>query len=217
MATQDDDKASFHEIAIVYDRFAREASESGRSPCPHKRTDFDWLSDKLSAYSNEKPLLDVGCGSETIAAQLALDDGRLIGIDLSEEMIGLARKKHPQHAFYVMNAQSLRFPDDSIGGAVAYFSLIHLSEIQLGRVLVELNRVLGPKAPLLMTLYGEQSTSETTPSNQPKLSIHSYHEERVQEIIGALDCFTEINVTRRAPHEIEPPYEHLFIETTTRP
>jgi len=52
---------------------------------------------KLELSGNES-VLDIGCGDGKISAQLAqvLKNGRVLGIDLSEEMIQLASQQYPQ-------------------------------------------------------------------------------------------------------------------------
>jgi len=58
------------------------------------------LLQKLELRGNET-VLDIGCGDGTITAEIAamLPNGSVTGIDLSEEMIDLARQRFPSQAY----------------------------------------------------------------------------------------------------------------------
>jgi len=73
---------------------------------------------KLSLKGNES-LLDVGCGDGKITADLArcLPNGKVIGIDSSEQMINLAQStfptsKNPNLAFKLMDARYVSFQEN---------------------------------------------------------------------------------------------------------
>ncbi|MDE6735479.1 MAG: class I SAM-dependent methyltransferase [Desulfovibrio sp.] len=57
----------------------------------------------------QQAILDVGCGTGTLTAELALRAGRVIGIDASPEMIVAARRSFPQLEFLVADALELPF------------------------------------------------------------------------------------------------------------
>jgi ubiquinone/menaquinone biosynthesis C-methylase UbiE len=94
-------------------------------------------------------LLDVGCGPGTITADLAgrLGKGKVVGIDLSEEVVGLAREQHPTSSganlsFQVGDVYALEFADETFDVVYAHQVLQHL-----GRpvdALAEMRRVLKP-------------------------------------------------------------------------
>jgi trans-aconitate methyltransferase len=79
---------------------------------------YDWAKElipKLNLKGNEN-LLDVGCGDGKVTALIAtyLPQGKVVGIDSSEEMIALARKNFPQDkhdnlSFLRMDARDLTF------------------------------------------------------------------------------------------------------------
>ncbi len=58
--------------------------------------------------SNQK-ILDIGCGTGDLLA--ALNPVRGVGIDISQRMIGLARKKHPQFTFKKIHAEDLQIAE----------------------------------------------------------------------------------------------------------
>ena len=92
-------------------------------------------------------VLDVGCGSGWAARLLAEQaiDGRVIGIDVSDEMIRVAREHSAAFAnteFQVASAESLPFPDNSFTHAFSMESLYYYTDI--AKAIREIARVLKP-------------------------------------------------------------------------
>lgn len=54
-------------------------------------------------------ILDLGCGTGALTAEIAARGAEVLGVDRSEEMIAQARKKFPALRFEVMDARELRF------------------------------------------------------------------------------------------------------------
>jgi ubiquinone/menaquinone biosynthesis C-methylase UbiE len=101
----------------------------------------------LAHLAPGQDLLDVGCGPGTITSELAqlTAPGRTVGVDLSSEVIALAREGQsgasPVH-FEQGDVYSLRFEDSSFDVVYAHQVLQHLSEPVAA--LIEMRRVLRP-------------------------------------------------------------------------
>lgn len=94
-------------------------------------------------------LLDVGCGPGTITADLAarVEGGTVIGVDLSEEVVALARQQHlpstgADLSFRIGDVYSLDFVDATFDVVYAHQVLQHLSRPV--EALEEMRRVLKP-------------------------------------------------------------------------
>ena len=79
------------------------------------------LVELLAPKAGER-ILDLGCGTGALTAEIAARGAEVLGVDGSEEMIAQARKKFPALRFQVMDARELRFktapaPDDNRGEA----------------------------------------------------------------------------------------------------
>jgi SAM-dependent methyltransferase len=70
-------------------------------------------------------LLDVATGPGALAGKAASRGARPIGIDLSPQMVELARQLHPAINFYEADVEHLPFPDDAFDAIVCAFGLGH--------------------------------------------------------------------------------------------
>jgi SAM-dependent methyltransferase len=87
---------------------------------------------------------DVGCGTGRLAPYLAANGLSPQGIDLSPEMIRVARRDHPGFRFDVADLRELPFPDASLAGVVCWYSLIFLAPADRPRAFSELARAVKP-------------------------------------------------------------------------
>jgi SAM-dependent methyltransferase len=101
-------------------------------------------------------VLDIGVGSGLPVAAHLLDSGfRVVGIDVSGAMLGLARRNVPAAALARMDLTHLAFAPLSFDGAVAFYSLFHVGREHHAGVLAALASVLRPGAPVLFSVGGE--------------------------------------------------------------
>ena len=70
-------------------------------------------------------LLDVATGPGALAGKAASRGARPIGIDLSPQMVELARQLHPAINFYEADVEHIPFPDDAFDAIVCAFGLGH--------------------------------------------------------------------------------------------
>jgi len=66
------------------------------------------LVDLLAPRTGER-ILDLGCGTGTLTAEITGRGAEVLGVDRSEEMIAQARKKFPTLRFEALDARNLRF------------------------------------------------------------------------------------------------------------
>jgi len=65
----------------------------------------------LAPQSGER-ILDIGCGTGHLTAQIAESGARVVGVDQSPEMVNAARKAYPNLQFEVADARDLRFHEE---------------------------------------------------------------------------------------------------------
>ena len=101
---------------------------------------------------------DLGCGPGHVARYLHDQGVRMLGIDLSPRMIDSARQRSPDIEFRGGDMRALDVPDGALAGIVAFYSLIHIGEPEMGATLRELRRVLAPGGLLLVAFHiGEET------------------------------------------------------------
>jgi ubiquinone/menaquinone biosynthesis C-methylase UbiE len=101
----------------------------------------------LMAIPGDARVLDVGCGSGWATRLLAEKacDGRVMGIDIADEMISLARETSRSFSnveFQVASAEKLPFGDEEFTHAFSMESLYYYADIP--GALREIKRVLEP-------------------------------------------------------------------------
>ena len=112
------------------------------------------------------PVLDVGCGTGSLAIALKAKvgaSGEVRGIDASPEMIEVARRKAARAGvdagFEVALIEEMPFPDGRFDLVVSSFMLHHLPEDVKRKGFAEIRRVLKPGGRFLAVDFGETGTS----------------------------------------------------------
>lgn len=77
-------------------------------------------------------VLDVASGPGYVAERAAARGAVPIGIDISEEMVDLARRSHPELDFQVGDAEALPFEPSSFDAVLGNFVINHLPTPELG-------------------------------------------------------------------------------------
>lgn len=100
-------------------------------------------------------LLDAGCGPGLWTRVLDDDDGgrAVLGVDLSQEFIARARRRHPDLEFHHGSFAALPLADASLGGILAWYSLIHTPPEALPAILSEFARVTAPGGSVLIGFF----------------------------------------------------------------
>lgn len=87
---------------------------------------------------------DVGCGTGRLAPYLAARGLVPHGVDLSPEMVRVARRDYPDFSFDVADLRELPFGDASLAGVVCWYSLLFLPPDSRAIAFSELARVVKP-------------------------------------------------------------------------
>jgi SAM-dependent methyltransferase len=142
------DPAFLHSTRVAYDEVAADYAElfaADLAGQPVKRSLLMLFAELASG-----PTADVGCGPGFTTAFLHGRGLDVFGVDLSPAMVEQARARHPGVRFEIGSMTGLDHPAQSLGGVNAWFSIIHLPDSELPRVLREFFRVLAPGAPLML-------------------------------------------------------------------
>jgi ubiquinone/menaquinone biosynthesis C-methylase UbiE len=142
------DAASYDPLALEFHRFTEQLTRP--------------LASRLVALAQLTPgdtVLDVGTGTGIVALKAARrlgPDGRVLGIDLSDGMMAVARERtreldlSAQVDFQKMDAEALDLPDQSFDVVTSLFALLHFPEPLVA--LREMFRVLRPGGRLVVAV-----------------------------------------------------------------
>lgn len=128
---------NFDTIARTYDRLNR-LMTLGLDRCWRKR----------ALRGVQGNVLDVACGTGDMAVSLVERGCTVTGVDISEEMLAIARQKAPMVTFMIADAEHLPFPDASFDAVTCAFGVRNFVHLEQG--LNEMLRVLKPGGQLVI-------------------------------------------------------------------
>jgi ubiquinone/menaquinone biosynthesis C-methylase UbiE len=140
-------------IAEFYNLFSAEYSQKYFHELDHKPFDREVLDTFCSMIPAHGTVCDIGCGPGEIAVYLRSHGCKVIGIDLSEEMIREARRLSPDIPFEVGDMTRLRFADNSLAGITAFYAIVHCTYDDALDAFREFHRVLQAGGILLLTFH----------------------------------------------------------------
>ncbi len=138
-------QATYDAIAGTYDAQLRDELDGK----PLDRA----LLDGFLELAGEGTVADVGCGPGHVTRFLAARHPDVVGIDLSPGMIDIARRHAPALAFAVGSMTELPADDDAWSGAVAMYSIIHLTPAERATACHEFARTVRPGGWLLVAFH----------------------------------------------------------------
>ncbi|MFJ9638522.1 class I SAM-dependent methyltransferase [Streptomyces sp. NPDC101178] len=195
---------SYDAIAPAYAEFSR--GELAAKPV--ERGVLATFAELAAAGGGGLPVADVGCGTGRVTAHLSelglgLD---VFGIDLSPQMLAVARRDHPGLRFEEGSMLALGLPDASLGGLLAWYSTIHVPDEELPRAFAEFHRVLAPGAPVQLGFQvGDEPLRMTEAlGEEVSLVFHRRQPERVAALVRAAGL--EVRAVVRKERDTEGPF-----------
>jgi len=140
MSHKDNVKKLYADWSGVYDQ----SSENSLSVLVEKGVLIEAVNPKEG-----EAILDLGCGTGRITAQIFEFNKTVVGVDLSDQMLEVARKKLPEASFIQADILSLPFADNSFDKVVSSLVFQFLPDIE--KPLKEVSRVLNPGGTLFIT------------------------------------------------------------------
>lgn len=129
---------------------------------------------------NTASLLDVACGPGNITNYLINRNTsfKLLGVDLSPEMLDIARVKNPLSKFQLLDMRSIKMLPEKYDGIICGFGMPYLSKEEALALIEDAIGLLHPKGLLYLSTmeddYGK-SRNVTSSSGQHELFMH-FHE-----------------------------------------
>lgn len=175
---------------------------------PLDRALLGWFAELVG----DGPALDVGCGGGRITAHLHALGVDVSGVDLSPNMVALARAAHPGLRFSVGSMTDLALPDASVDGLLAYYSTIHVPDDELPTALAEFHRVLTPggHALLVFQVGDEPLVLTDVLGHDVELSFLRRHPERMAVLLEEAGLSVRSHTVRRPDPDERTPQAYLL-------
>ena len=115
----------------------------------------------LERLEEGSAVLDVGCGAGVPIARSLVERHRVTGVDVSPEMVRLARRHVPSGGFRCADVMSTTFEPSSFDAVVAMYSIFHLPREAQPALFRRIHRWLRPGGYLLCTLSLQSESGYT--------------------------------------------------------
>jgi len=190
------------DVRQSYDSAARAYAEHLASELDRKPLDRHLLNRFAEAVRGVGLVADLGCGPGHVARYLDAQGVRMVGIDLSPEMIRVASELQPGIEFRAGDMRALDLPDGSLAGVIAFYAIVHFKPDELGPVFREMRRVLSAGGLALLAFHiGEEVVHLDDLFGAPvSLDFRFHVPERVIEALESAG-FTVMERIERQPYE----------------
>ena len=162
---------------------------------------------------------DIGCGPGRISGHLKHLGLDVFGVDLSPEMVAVARRDHPDVRFEVGSMLDLDLPDASLGGALAWYSVIHVPWEEHPAVFAEFHRVLAPGGLLLMAFQvgDDVRRLERGYGHDISLDVFRLDPDRVLDRLAEAGFEPHTRLERQPVGSEKTPQGYLIVRKTGQP
>ncbi|MDX8145135.1 class I SAM-dependent methyltransferase [Lentzea sp. BCCO 10_0061] len=107
-------------------------------------------------------VLELGCGAGIPCSQKLAERHDVLGVDLSQRQVELARANVPAGQFEKADMTALDFPDGEFDGVAAFYSILHVPRAEQPALLARIARWLKPGGLFLASLgVGTPDVTET--------------------------------------------------------
>lgn len=141
---------------------------------------------RLAVKGLHGKVLDIACGTGDMCLLLAKQGCTVTGVDISEEMLTIAKRKVEGIAWRVADAEHLLFEDESFDAVTCAFGVRNF--VHLGKGLSEMQRVLKPGGRMVILELA-------TPDNLLARPFYSFYTKNVipwmgSHIAGSREAYT---------------------------
>ncbi|WP_163568014.1 class I SAM-dependent methyltransferase [Fodinicola feengrottensis] len=195
-----------HSYDLVAESYAAELSDELRG----KPLDRALLS-VVAEISGDGLVADLGCGPGHVAAHLAANGVRTVGLDLSPRMCATAARATAL-PFCAADMTALPLRDNTLAGIVCVYSVIHLDATERAQAYAEFARVLRPGGVALIAFH----TDDAERAAGDSIILTEWWDQDVELTFRYLDPAAEtcalsaagLEITARLDREPHPGAEH---------
>ncbi|MGI5241733.1 class I SAM-dependent DNA methyltransferase [Dactylosporangium sp. CA-139066] len=170
----EDNRISYDTVADAYAEQVRDVLAG----LPHYRAALAVFAEQVQAG----PVADMGCGPGHVTAHLRGLGVDAFGIDVSAQMVAIARRDHPGVRFEVGSMTDEDVAGAPLGGLLSWFSLVNVPGDAIPGILAGFRRSLRPGAPLLLGFHageGVRAKTEGYGGRPMRINVYRRNPERV--------------------------------------
>ena len=138
------------QITEVYDEISTSYATKFNEPS-------DNIDDFLKLIGKGGKILDAGCGPGVDVVYIASKGFDVIGVDLSEKMLEIAKRKNPRIFFQKADIRKLNFKPNTFDGVIASFSLIHIPKKDVNKTVDNFYKLLKPRGVIYIGIQEGKS------------------------------------------------------------
>jgi len=162
-------------------------------------------------------ILDLGCGPGNVSKQLTLcgKDICVTGIDLSENMLKLAKQNVPNATFYCQDIRTINFTEKSFDAIILSFCIVHLYDDEMEELIEKVSGYLKENGKLYLSfIEGRKKGFETTSFSKEAIFFNDYLTEDIELILenNGMDIFKIIKQDYPEPDGIFATDVFIFAE-----
>jgi ubiquinone/menaquinone biosynthesis C-methylase UbiE len=204
------------DIIDCYNVTASNYAEKFINELEHKHLDKILLKAFASENIGKGKLIDLGCGpGQTTKFLFDCGFADIIGVDISSEMVTVARNINPHLNFEKADILNLNYPDNSFGSAIAFYSIVHFDYEQVKTAFREIKRLLIHNGQFLFTFHVGNNIVhlDNFLDHQVNIDFYFFETAKIKDLLIKTG-FEIIDIIERQPYEdIEYQSERAYIWT----
>lgn len=170
-----------------------------------KEHDRRLLDDFALRFAKRSLLCDAGCGPSAHIGRYLFDKGmRVVGVDIAERCIEIARKHNPEMDFEQGDITQLAFDAGSFDGIVSYYSIIHTPKAYMHEIFSEFHRILKPGGYVLLAVKAGTTEGYVTDllGIESEIYFTFFTEKEIAQYLEGAGFLLEY-IEKRKPYDFE--------------
>ncbi len=172
----------------------------------HRFKNDKYLERLAALVSPDSTILDIGCGAGVPIDSFLISKGyKVIGIDISEKQIELAKKLVPKGYFEVKDMLNLKDREYQVDAVVSFYAIFHTPREFHGNILKKINSFLKKDGYILITMGGNKWEGKESNFFGTDMYWSHYGARKNRELIekaGFRIILDEIDTTANEKHQI---------------
>jgi len=196
----------------AYNKAAQKYYDLFNSELEKKEFDKEFINNYLRYFDPSSVICDAGCGPCGHIDNYIFQKGfEIIGIDISDRCIEIAKNHYPLIHFETSDFTKLNYEDNYFDGLISYYSIIDTPKIYICKILKEFNRVLKKNGRLLLVVKEGESEGYEKELIGIKTTIYfSLFTEKEIKAFLTESGFEDIKIEKRIPYKDEIQFNRIF-------